>query len=326
VPSLTTHPRRGDVALVVAAICFGSTFIAVQGAVERVEPIPFLAVRFLIGAAALWPLARRRRSTPYVVRDGLTAGAALLVGYVLQTTGLQYTSSATSAFITYLLVVFVPILAFVLLGRRPHPVTLAGIAVAVVGLVLLTDPGGGGADAGFGKGELLTLGCAIAFAGHVVILGETAHRHDPIRLAHVQVAVVGLGCVVPGVFLGGYGFPAPALAAAVATALVATALAFVLQVFGQTTVPPARAAVLLLVEPVFAALLATVTGHPLSALQLVGAGLILLAVLFCEVAPDLLLRGRRGYLTERSARGRLLLDNDRSQHTPPHQTGGSRVG
>ena len=289
-PSAAPHARRGDLALVVAAVCFGSTFIAVQGAVERVEPIPFLAVRFLIGAAALWPITRRRPSTPHVVRDGLTAGGALLVGYVLQTTGLQYTSSATSAFITYLLVVFVPILAFVLLGRRPHPVTLAGIAVAVVGLVLLTDPGGGGAEAGFGKGELLTLGCAVAFAGHVVILGETAHRHDPIRLANVQVAVVGLGCLLPGFFLGGYRFPAPALAAAVATALIATALAFVLQVLGQTTVPPSRAAVLLLVEPVFAALLATLTGHPLSALQLAGAALILLAVLFCEVAPDLLER------------------------------------
>jgi drug/metabolite transporter (DMT)-like permease len=321
-PSRSPHPRRGDLALVVAAICFGSTFIAVQEAVERVGPVPFLAVRFLIGAAALWPLARRRPSSAHLWRDGVVAGAALLLGYLLQTTGLQYTSSATSAFITYLLVVFVPVLAFVLLGRRPHPVTIAGIAVAVVGLVLLTDPGGGGAEAGFGKGELLTLGCAVAFAAHVVILGETAHRHDPVRLANVQVLVVGAGCAIPGIFLGGYGFPAPALAAAVATALVATALAFVLQVFGQRSVPPARAAVLLLVEPVFAALLATATGHPLSALQGVGACLILLAVLFCEVAPDLLRRRGAAGLTEGSARGRLSPDNDRSQH----QTGGSRVG
>ena len=107
---------------------------------------------------------------------------------------------------------------------------------------------------------------------------------------------MGAGCLVPGFFLGGYRFPAPALAAAVATALVATALAFVLQVYGQRSVPPSRAAVLLLVEPVFAALLATVTGDALGALQLVGAALILLAVLFCEVAPDLLQRRliRRG--------------------------------
>ena len=278
--------RRGDVALVVAAICFGSTFVAVQGAVEQVEPIPFLAVRFLIAAVVLWLIGRRRPARPHERRDGTVAGVALLLGYVLQTTGLQYTNSATSAFITYLLVVFVPLLGFLLLGRRPHPVTLAGIAVAVVGLVLLTDPGGGGTSGGFGKGELLTLGCAIAFAGHVVITGETAPRHDPIRLAAVQVTVVGAACALPGLWLGGYRFPAPALAAAIATAVFATALAFVLQVSGQRTVPPSRAAVLLLVEPVFAAILAALTGHPLAAVQLVGAGLILFAVVLSEVAPE----------------------------------------
>ena len=130
---LAAHPRAGDAALVVAAICFGSTFLIVQDAVELVEPIPFLAVRFLFGAVVLAPLARRRPASPGEVRDGVLAGVALVVGYVLQTVGLQYTGSATSAFITYLLVVFVPVLAFVVLRRRPHPVTLVGIAVAVVG-------------------------------------------------------------------------------------------------------------------------------------------------------------------------------------------------
>jgi drug/metabolite transporter (DMT)-like permease len=289
---LDSHPRLGDLALVVAAICFGTTFVVVQDAVGRVEPIPFLAVRFLVGAAALAPLARRRPRSTGEVRDGVLAGTALVFGYALQTIGLQYTGSATSAFITYLLVVFVPVLSFVVLRRRPHPVTLAGIALAVAGLVLLTDPGGSGETAGFGRGELLTLGCAVAFAAHVVILGATAHRHDPIRLATVQVAVVGAVCAVPGLWLGGYAFTAPALAAAVFTGLVATALAFVLQVWGQRTVPPARVALLLLLEPVFAGLMAAVRGEPLTATQLAGAGLILLAVVASEVVPEVIERRR----------------------------------
>ena len=80
-----------------------------QDAVERVEPIPFLAVRFLI--ARRRPLADRPPAAgarPTRCATALLAGVALLLGYVLQTIGLQYTSSATSAFITYLLVVFVP--------------------------------------------------------------------------------------------------------------------------------------------------------------------------------------------------------------------------
>ena len=302
----TSHPRLGDLALVVAAICFGSTFLVVQDAVAQVEPVPFLAVRFLVAAAALLPVALRRPSSPGELRDGVLAGTALVVGYLLQTIGLQYTGSATSAFVTYLLVVFVPILALVLLHRRPHPATVAGIVIAVVGLVLLTDPGSGAG--GFGRGEALTLGCAVAFAAHVVILGVTAHRHDPIRLATVQVAVVGGTCAVPGLWLGGYGFPRSAMAAAVATALVATALAFVLQVTGQRTVPPARAALLLLLEPVFAALVASIRDDPLAGTQLAGAALILVAVTISEVVPVL-----QRSLDRRVNTREALDDNDRSQ-------------
>lgn len=282
--------RTGELALVAAAVLFGSTFLVVQEAIEDVEPLPFLAVRFLLGAAVLWPLARRRPATAGEWRAGGAAGLALLAGYVLQTVGLQYTGSATSAFITYLLVVFVPVLAFVLLRRRPHPVTLAGIAVAVGGLVLLTDPGGGGSTGGFGRGEVLTLGCAVAFAAHVVILGETAHRHDPIRLTAIQIAVVGAGCALPGLWFGGYRFTPSAGAAVVGTALAATALALLLQVRGQATVPPARAALWLLLEPVFAAVLATATGDPLRLVQMGGATLILVAVLLSELGPGALAR------------------------------------
>ena len=312
VASLRRGIRAGDLALVVAAVCFGSTFLVVQGAIERVEPIPFLAVRFLLAAAVLWPLARSRPSSPGEVRDGLLAGGALVLGYVLQTVGLQYTGSATSAFITYLLVVFVPLLALVLLRRRPHPVTLLGVVVAVVGLVLLTDPGGAGQSGGFGRGELLTLGCAVAFAAHVLILGETAHRHDPIRLAAVQVTLVGVACAVPGLWLGGYRFPAPALAAAVATALLATALAFGLQVFGQRSVPPARAALLLLLEPVFAGVIASIGGEGLTATQLGGATLILGAVILSETLPDTLQHRLDRRVNSREAG----FDNDRSQPVP----------
>ena len=186
-------PRwRADLALVVAAFFFGTTFLVVQDAVEAADPVPFLAVRFLIGGAALGMLGRGRPATPGELRDGVAGGVALLVGYVLQTVGLQYTTPSTSAFITYLLVVFVPLIGFVALRRRPHPLTLVGLVLAVVGLVLLT----GGADASFGKGEVLTLGCAVAFAAHIVIVGETAERHDAIRLTCVQVTTVG--ACVPG--------------------------------------------------------------------------------------------------------------------------------
>ena len=295
-------PRwRADLALVVAAFFFGTTFLVVQDAVEVAAPVPFLAVRFLLGAAVLWLLARRRPASPGELRHGVAAGVALTVGYVLQTIGLQHTTPATSAFLTYLLVVLVPLLAFVALGRRPHPSTLGGVVLAVAGLVLLTGgaggSGAGGSGAGelgaggFGRGEVLTIGCAVAFAAHILILGETAGRHDPLRLTAVQLATVGVACLVPSLVTGGLALPAPALVAAVVTGVFATALAFAGMVFAQRIVSPSRAALILLLEPVFAALLGWATGDAPTAATVAGGGLILAAVVVAEVLPGRALAG-----------------------------------
>jgi drug/metabolite transporter (DMT)-like permease len=284
-PGTTAGPApsrwKADLALVVAAFFFGTTFLVVQDAVEEAEPVPFLAVRFLIGGAVLGVLGRGRTSTPGELRDGGAAGAMLLVGYVVQTVGLQYTSPSTSAFITYLLVVFVPLISLVVLRRRPHPLTLVGLALAVAGLVLLT----GGADTGFGRGEALTVVCAIAFAAHIVFLGEVAGRHDAIRLTCVQVTTVGLACLAASTFTGGLGMGAGALGAAAFTGVFATAVAFFAMVWAQRIVSPSRAALILLLEPVFAALLAWATGDGMTASALAGGGLILAAVVVAEVLP-----------------------------------------
>lgn len=282
-------PRwQADTALVVAAFFFGTTFLVVQDAVERVDPLPFLAVRFLIGAAVLGAVARRRSGQgprgSNEVRDGVVAGVLLLAGYVLQTVGLQYTTAATSAFITYLLVVFVPFMSFALTRQRPHPLVMVGVALAVAGLVLLT----GGADTGFGRGEALTLGCAVAFGAHLVFLGEVAPRHDPVRLTTVQLAIVGAACLVPAAAQGAIDADRSALAAAAFTGVFATAVAFLAMVWAQRIVSPSRAALILLLEPVFAALLSALIDEPLSASAVAGGGLILVAVLLAEVvAPTL---------------------------------------
>jgi drug/metabolite transporter (DMT)-like permease len=257
---------KPDLALVVAAFFFGTTFVVVRDAVVDVGPVPFLAVRFLFAGAALWPFARRRPAAPHELRDGVAAGALLLTGYVFQTVGLQYTSPTTSAFITYMLVVFVPIIAFIALREPPHPIVLLGVGIAIVGLVLLT--GGAGANS-FGRGEACTMITAVAFAGHIVLLSRVARRHDALRLTCIQLMLVGIACLVPGALLGGYAFTASALAAAVGTGVFATAVAFSLMVWAQRTVSPARAAIVLLLEPVFAAALAAVMGDSLTGRTLV---------------------------------------------------------
>lgn len=274
---------RAHTALVVAAVLFGTTFVTVQAAVEDVEPVPFLAVRFLVGAAALAPFALRgggARRQPGLVRAGVACGAALLAGYVFQTVGLQYTSPTVSAFITYMLVVLVPLIAAVAGRKLPTAGVAAGVVLSVIGLALLT---GGASGVGLGRGEVLTLACAFAFAVHIVILGDVAPRFDTVRLNFVQLATVGAMCLVPGFFLGGYGFTTKAWVAAGFTALAATAIAFALQVYGQRRVAPTRAALLFMIEPVSAAALGWVTGDRLQWTGFVGAALILGGIALAEV-------------------------------------------
>lgn len=275
------RPSEGALAhwaLVATAFFFGTTFLAVKDAVAEAEPVPFLAVRFLIGAAVVWPLARRRPVQPGLTRAGVLCGTALLVGYLFQTVGLQYVSSTVSAFITYMLVLIVPLLSAIVLRRPPTLPTIAGIVIAAVGLFLLH-----GATLSFGKGELLTLGCAFFFAVHIVQLAEFAPRFDSMRLNAVQLTVIGVACLVPGFFLGGYDFSLSVWLAAAYTGVAASAVAFGLMVWAQRYVGPSRTALLLMLEPVFAAIAGTIAGEHLGVLGVVGAALILAGILVAEL-------------------------------------------
>src|SRR5689334_20872160 len=122
--------RRAQAGVVVAALLFGSTFVIMRDSVAAASPTAFLSVRFGIGAAALLGYARLRLARPEgLLRPSLLAGGALLVGYLLQTVGLQYTNTSTSAFITYMLVVLVPV--FAAIQHRALPARRVMIAVAV---------------------------------------------------------------------------------------------------------------------------------------------------------------------------------------------------
>jgi drug/metabolite transporter (DMT)-like permease len=279
-PARRGHAWRAHLAVAAAAVLFGSTFVVVKGAVEDVGPVPFLAVRFLIAAAVLWPFARRLPPAPGLARSGFVCGLALVAGYLLQTIGLQYTTGSVSAFVTYLLVVIVPIVSAIWLRRVPSPLTLLGVVLAVGGLFLLTGARGG---IGLGRGEVLTIGCAIAFALHIVLLAEISPRFDTLPLTAVQLVVVGAGCLVPGFFLGGYAFTLRAWLAALYTAVASSAVAFSLQVWGQRRVGPTRTSLLLMIEPVAAAGIGVIAGDRLGWGGAAGAVLILVGIAVSEL-------------------------------------------
>ncbi|MBA2609364.1 MAG: DMT family transporter [Actinobacteria bacterium] len=271
--------RRAAIAVLVAALLFGSTFVIMRDSVDSASPTAFLSARFAFGAVALLAFARRGGPMPRgVVRPALITGGALLVGYVLQTVGLQYTRTSTSAFITYLLVVLVPVFAAIEHRRLPRTGIAVAVAITTAGLWLLT----GGVDS-IGKGEVLTLGCAAAFALHILFVGRWANAYGAAWFTGLQLVVVSVGCFVPGLVQGGYGFGWLAWRGALLTGIGASAIALGIQVYGQRVLGPTRTALLLMVEPVSAAIIGYAIGERLGIGGAIGAALILVGVLLAEL-------------------------------------------
>lgn len=286
-PALVGRPT---LALVGVTAIWGSTFVVVQHAIEKMPVTDFLTWRFTMAALAM--LLLRPRSVAALGRSGRQAGVllglALGTGYLLQTLGLQHTSAAVSGFITGMFVVLTPLGAAVLLGTRPGWTAWGAVALATVGLGLLSLHG-----LSVGSGELLTLGCAAAFSLHIVGLGQWAASHDAFGLAVVQLLTTAALCAVVAV-PGGLAVPPDAgvWGALALTALAATALAFVVQTWAQAHLPPTRAAVVMTMEPVFAGLFAVaVNGDALGPKTLLGAALVLGAMVLTEVGPR---RGAEG--------------------------------
>lgn len=276
---------RGRLAVVAAAFVFGSTFVVVQDAVEDLTPAAFLALRFAVAAIVLVPFVARDRPPPNpapgrggLLAAGVLSGSVLAAGYLFQTAGLQFTTATNSAFITGLLVAFTPLLAAVFLHRPVTPTTLAGVVIAIGGLFALT----GGLDS-LGRGDVLTIGCAIAFAGHVIVLDIYSPRFGLAAYTAVQMAVVALLCGALIPFTGVGTFSTTAVLAVVFTGIAASAVAFFLQAYGQRYVGPSRTALLLLMEPVFAGILGYIVGDRLGVGGVIGALLILAGTGIAEI-------------------------------------------
>ncbi len=266
--------RAAYIALIAAALLFGTTFVVVKDAVETFPPLAFVGWRFVIGAAVLMVLAFPR--TRSIWRDGGIAGSWLLAGFAFQTAGLVTTGASNSALITGLYVVFTPFLGAMWRRRVPSSWVVIASVIAVIGMALLTVTD----DFTVGVGDVLTLMCAVGFAGHIVYLSISAHRHPVVPFTAVQLAVTGVGGLLLSAGFEGLPIPSdrewPSL---VLTGVGVSALAFLLQVWAQTRVGADRAAIVLTAEPVFGVLAAAVLiGERLTVSGWIGAALIMVAI------------------------------------------------
>ena len=268
--------------LVGVTVVWGWTFVAVRDAIALYGVLGFLSVRFALAAAALAPYAARK-----VARRTLLAGAGiglvLALGFLLQTTGLRFTTPTNSGLITGLFVVFAPLADRLLFGARPSRPVLVAVLLSLLGMFLLA---GGGSD-GVNRGDLLTLLCSGALGLHIALLSRYARTHDASGLAFAQMLSMALAFGLLWPLFEPVTFPPREVwMPLVATGLVASAGAFWVQTFVQQRISAARTAVILTTEPIFAALFGYwLAGDRLVLVQIFGAALILSALAASEVAP-----------------------------------------
>ncbi len=270
--------------LVAVTAVWGWTFVVVQDAIALYGVIPFLAVRFTLAWAALAPIyATKLTRRSLLVGGGI--GVVLAAGYFFQTTGLLFTTPTNSGLITGLFVVFAPLADRLLFGTNLSRQVVLAVALSFVGMVLLA----GGGPEGANWGDLLTLLCAAALGLHIALLSRYAATYDAGALTLAQILSIALIFVIVWPFFSPFSLPpAGVWVALLVTGLLASAGAFLVQTTVQQHIPAARTAIILTMEPVFAALFGYwLAGDRLVALQILGALMILSALVIGEVVPVL---------------------------------------
>ena len=276
--------RLAPWALLSVSAAWGMAFVVMKDAIERQSVNNFLFTRFslaVIVMVALKPQVLMKLDRDLIIRAG-SAGVFLGLGYIFQTLGLARTGAAITGFVTGLYVVFTPLLAYFFLKERLTKLIWACVFIATIGLGLLSIRG-----FSVGIGEMLVLASAFFFAAHIIALGKWSSGRDVYAMTIVQLAMCALLSGLASIPEGYSAPPDYGVWAVVAfTAVICTAVAFVVQTWSQAHMTTTKVAVILTMEVVFAALFAIIFGGERLTLQATLGGLMVLTAMFMIVLKE----------------------------------------
>jgi drug/metabolite transporter (DMT)-like permease len=280
--------------LILAALIWGTAFVAQSTGMEFIGPLTFTNIRFLIGAILIAPLAYRERGLLFNVEDLkknrlyiiiFLTGCSLLLGSYLQQYALLYTKIGNAAFLTILYVPFVPIISRIFLRKKIHWSIWFAVSICLVGSYYLTV--GNNFEAQFA--DILVVICAVFFAIHCILIDEFFEIVDaPFTLAATQFFICFL-ISLPLIFI----FENPTLSGiykelfeVLYVGVMSTGIAYTLQIVGQRYVKPSTAAITFSLEGVFGALSAwIILSQFLTLTQIFGCFLIIVGVLTAQLIP-----------------------------------------
>ncbi|PAB59026.1 DMT family transporter [Anaeromicrobium sediminis] len=275
-----------DLSLVLVALAWGSTFVVIKDTLSHAKPLGFMALRFILATVILGAIFNKklRQSNKSEIKAGAIIGVMLYLALLIQTIGLIYTTASKQAFLTAVYVVIVPFLVWILHKKRPDSYSIIGAVLALVGIGFLTIDGSFSIGA-LNKGDILTLCCAIFFAGHIVSIGYFAKDMEPIVLSIVQFGVTAILFLVSALVLEGseYILQPNTLKPALYLAIVGTVFAYTVQNVAQKYTSSTHTAIILSLESVFGTILGVyILGEIMTREMVLGCIVIFVGIIITE--------------------------------------------
>lgn len=270
---------KAQLVLVFVTLIWGVGFPLTSLTLKQMGPYTLVSIKSFLAAGALFIIFRRniKDINKELIKSAFLIALTLVVGNLLQTVAMVYTTPSKCSFITGLSVVFVPIMMTIVYKKPPTRKKVISILVALLGLFLLTYNG----DKGVNRGDILTLLCAFVYSIQVILVDKFGRKLDGLMLAAVEVLFVGIMCLPFAIGMEGYhialnsGF---VIISILITGLLGTGVGMAAQNKMQPYVTPSHAALIYLCEPVFGAFFSMFIGDILSPRAILGAIMILVAM------------------------------------------------
>ena len=283
--------RLGTIGIFLTALIWGYSFVAVKVVVQEIEPFYLVGFRNLAGGIFLSLIffKRMKKITKRDILLSIPVGAALFLGFFLQTMSSKFITASKVAFFTGSYVIFIPFLAWVLYKKRPHIAAFIAAVITVIGLYLLTSFDGLGS---IKAGDLFALLCAVVFAVHLILIDKMLEYVDGIIMASLQLIVAGIISLSAGIITSTpfdiNAVSRESIYSIIYLAIGATGIAYLLQTVSQKYVNPNKAGIILSLESFLGALGGIIfMKDPLTVNFVIGGICMISAIFICEIGSNI---------------------------------------
>ncbi len=266
--------------LVLTTFFWGGSFLFTKIGVATIPPQMFVLSRFILATLIMLAVCstRLKKLDSGTIIRGMTVGVALGLTNLSFVFGIQGTSISRAGILNNLFVLFIPVITKIVWRDRIGRVNMAGIALAVAGIVLLATSGG----SGFNRGDLLSTFCAFMIACHIISVSKVLKNDDVFLITLVQFATVSLIAATATLLLPlpAFTVTTPAIISVIYCAVLPTVFCFTLQNIFQRYVTPTRAGLIYTLDPVWSLIAGFfVLGERLNSREWIGCGIIFMAAL-----------------------------------------------